>query len=130
MFRRKNFIIEKVNVTIRFLKMNNRSRRSRVRRKSKKIALYRISFLFKMARDSFDRAPELAQRYVNLARKIGMRYKVNLPKEYRWKICHNCKSYLHPGRTCRVRFQSKRESHIVITCFTCGKINRRPLRRR
>lgn len=103
-------------------------RRQRI--ENKRIARERIHILFSLAETASSQEPELAQRYVTLARKIGMRYKVNLPREHRWKICHNCKSYLHPGRTCRVRFQSKRESHIVITCFTCGENNRRPLRRK
>ena len=102
----------------------------RQRNENKRIARERIHILFTLAETMFSHEPELVQLYVTLARKIGMRYKVRLPREHRWKICHNCKSYLRPGRTCRVRFQSKRESHIVITCFMCGKSNRMPLRRK
>lgn len=102
----------------------------RQRNENKRIARERINILFTLAETRYSQDPELAQRYVTLARKIGMRYKVNVPREHRWKICHHCKSYLHPGRSCRVRFQSKREAHIVVTCFTCGKNNRKPLHRK
>jgi ribonuclease P protein subunit RPR2 len=102
----------------------------RQRNENKRIARERIHILFSLAETMYSQEPELAQRYVTLARKIGMRYKVKIPREHRWKICHSCKSYLHPGQTCRVRFQSRRESHLVITCFTCGESNRMPLHRK
>jgi ribonuclease P protein subunit RPR2 len=99
----------------------------RQRNENKRIAQERIRILFTLAETMYSQEPVLAQRYVTLARKIGMRYKVGAPREHRWKICHSCKSYLRPGQTCRVRFQSKREPHIVITCLNCGKNNRMPL---
>ncbi len=99
----------------------------RQRNENKRIARERIHILFNLAENMYSEDPSLAQRYVMLARKIGMRYKVGLPREHRWKVCHNCKGYLFPGGTCRVRFQSKREPHIVVTCLQCGTNNRMPL---
>jgi len=100
------------------------------RGENRRIALERIHILFKQAVEVFEKAPELAQRYVGLARKIGMRYKVRLPVEYRWMICKHCKCFLLPGKTGRTRVQQRREPHVVITCLSCGGYNRVPLKKR
>ena len=44
--------------------------RRRFRRENKRIALERISVLFNQAKEIFSKEPELAQYYVNLAKKI------------------------------------------------------------
>lgn len=92
--------------------------------RNKTIALERIQILFRQAIELFSKDQALAQRYVDLARKIGMHYKVRLPKKYRWMICKNCKKFLYPGKKCRTRIQQKREPHVVITCLSCGEHNR------
>lgn len=109
--------------------MKRRGSRHR-RRENRGIALERIHILFKQAIEIFEREPELAQRYVELARKIGMRYKVRLPVEYRWMVCKHCKSFLLPGKTSRTRIQQRREPHVVITCLSCGGYNRILLKKR
>lgn len=96
----------------------------------KQIALQRIRILFQLAKAVVHEDPRLAQRYVKVARRIAMATKVRLPKEYRRLICRHCKSFILPGVSCRVRTQTRREPHLVITCFTCGKHTRIPLRRR
>lgn len=100
------------------------------RREDRKIALERIHTLFKQAIEVFEREPELAQRYVELARKVGMRCKVRLPVEYRWMVCKHCKGFLLPGKSSRTRIQQRREPHVVITCLSCGGYNRIPLKKR
>jgi len=95
----------------------------------RKIALKRIKRLFELAKEMSHDDPELAQRYVNIARRIAMRARVRLPREYRRMICRKCKSFIIPGFNCRVRIQPRREPHIVITCFKCGAHMRIPLRR-
>ena len=110
--------------------MTRYKQRSRQRKENKIIALERISILFKMARKIFDREPELAQRYVNLARKIGMRYKVRIPVEFRMMMCKHCKTFLMPGKNCIFRIRPKRETHLVATCLVCGKHLRIPLKER
>lgn len=96
----------------------------------KQIALERIRILFQLAKEVVRKDPGLAQRYVEVARRIAMATKVRLPKEYRRLVCKHCKSFILPGVSCRVRTQTKREPHLVITCFTCGKHSRMLLRRR
>lgn len=100
--------------------MTRYKRRSAARRENRKIALERIILLFKRAREIFDREPELAQRYVDTARKIGMRYKVRIPAEFRRMICRHCKRFILLGKSCTVRVRQEREPHIVITCLYCG----------
>lgn len=97
---------------------------------TKQIALQRIRILFRLARETIREDPELAQRYVEIARKIAMRTRVRLPKEYRRQVCRRCKSFVLPGVNCHVRIQSRREPHVVVTCFNCGKHTRIPLKGR
>ena len=70
---------------------------------------------------------EMADRYVDMARRIGMRYNVRLPRALRRRFCRGCYRYLHPGVTSRTRFKRGR---LVTTCLRCGHISRIPLARR
>jgi len=96
----------------------------------KEIARQRISTLFRLAVETVNEAPDLAQRYVEIARKIAMRSRLRIPKEYRRLICRHCKSFIFPGVNCRVRIQPRREPHVVVTCLKCGKHTRIPLKDR
>jgi len=97
---------------------------------TKRIALKRVHILFGLAKEVIREDPELAQRYVQIARKIAMRTQLRLPKEYRRLICRKCKSFILPGVNCRIRIQQRREPHMVITCLNCGGHTRIPLKRR
>lgn len=97
---------------------------------TKRIAMARISQLFRMANEIFQRNPSLAQRYVSIARKIAMATTVPLPTEHRRQVCKHCKSFIVPGANCRVRIKQRREPHITITCLHCGLPTRIPLRKR
>jgi len=97
---------------------------------TRQIALERIRTLFRLAKETIHEDPRLAQRYVEIARKIAMRTKLRLPREYRRMICRHCKSFIFPGVNCRVRIQSRREPHVVVTCLVCGKHTRLPLKSR
>jgi len=88
----------------------------------KKIAKRRIEKLFIMAEEAaLSKKFNLADRYVELARKISMRYLVPIPKKFKRCFCKNCYSYVLPGKTARIRISN---SKIVIFCFNCGKISR------
>jgi len=97
---------------------------------ARRIALRRIQKLFRLAIKRIHTNPRLARRYVEIARRIAMRVRLHLPREYRHMVCRHCKSFILPGVNCRVRIQPKREAHIVITCLMCGGHMRIPLRRR
>jgi ribonuclease P protein subunit RPR2 len=96
----------------------------------KRIARQRIQTLFLLARETYHEDPSLAQRYVDIARKIAMAAKIRLPKEYRRQVCRHCKSFILPGVSCRVRIKQRREPHVVVTCLKCGKPMRIPLERK
>lgn len=95
-----------------------------------RIATQRIKALFFSARENIKNNPDLAQRYVDIARKVAMAARVRLPKKFRRQVCRKCKSFILPGINCQIRIKPKRESHIVITCFKCGKHTRIPLKRK
>jgi len=97
------------------------------KRRVRRIASERMKILLKMARENVKDNPDLAQRYTNLARELGMRFKIRIPQEYRRLICRHCKSFILPGVNCRVRLQRRREPHIVITCLNCGGHMRLPI---
>jgi ribonuclease P protein subunit RPR2 len=80
------------------------------------LARERITELFSLADAIFTEDSSLANRYVALARKMGMKYKVRIPPEFRSKHCKNCHVYLRPGVNSRVRLQ---EHKLVIYCQSC-----------
>lgn len=103
-----------------------RGRKGRRTKAMVDIAEIRINLLFSYARNealthNFDRA----NRYVELARKIGKRYNVRIPKVHKKRFCKHCYHYLLPSYNCKVRLQ---KSKIVITCFDCGKYMRIPFK--
>ncbi|RMF54348.1 ribonuclease P [Candidatus Woesearchaeota archaeon] len=87
------------------------------------LAKERIKELFMQAEKVWAEEPELSHRYVELARKISMKYKVKIPQSLKRKFCKKCHHFLFPGDNCRVRFRDKK---IVITCFDCKNIMRYP----
>jgi ribonuclease P protein subunit RPR2 len=97
---------------------------------TKQITLQRIHTLFSLAKEVIHENPELAQRYIQIARKIAMRTRMRLPKEYRSLVCRKCKRFILPGVNCRIRIQQRREPHMVITCLHCDGHSRIPLRGR
>jgi ribonuclease P protein subunit RPR2 len=89
-----------------------------------RIARERVSDLFGLAeREARGPHPELADRYVALARRIGMRYNVRLRREYRELYCRSCSAFWVEGRTVRTRLRSGCR---VRTCLRCGHQRRRP----
>jgi len=91
----------------------------------RKIALKRIKELFKQAALKFKKFPDYSNRYVTLARKIQMKYKVKMPKDLKRQFCKKCNTYLVPGSNCRVRVQNKK---IIYNCNSCKNFTRIPLK--
>ena len=88
------------------------------------IASERIDILFNLAEgEALAHNFRRANRYVELARKIGMRYNVRVPKRYRRRYCRHCHSYLLPSINCRFRVRGKK---IVVSCENCGGTMRMP----
>jgi len=90
-----------------------------------KIAKERIDILFNLAEKEFRKHQQRTKRYVELARKIGLRYNVRFSKVLKKRFCKNCNSLLKPGLSSKVRLDKKTKT-IVIRCLTCNKIYRHP----
>ncbi|MFC2134646.1 ribonuclease P protein component 4 [Bacteroidota bacterium] len=80
-----------------------------------------VDELFAQADAIFDKDSALADRYVDLARKTAMKFKLKLKSEYRRKFCKHCYKYLRAGVNCRVRTQFGK---LVYSCFSCKKFTR------
>ncbi|MFC1697624.1 ribonuclease P protein component 4 [Nanoarchaeota archaeon] len=88
-----------------------------------KIALERIIELFKQAKLMYKEDPKLSDRYVKLAWKIKLRYKIKMPANLKKQICKHCKAFLLPGKSARVRLTNKK---VVYYCSNCKKYMRHP----
>ena len=88
---------------------------------TKKIARERIGILFDQARESFHDHPERSNRYVELARKIAMRQRIRIDREFRRRFCQHCYVYLVPGNNMRVRVH---RGNVVVTCGVCNQKTR------
>lgn len=92
------------------------------------IAGERIHILFEAAEEEA-LAHRLARsdRYVELARKIGMRYNVRIPPRHKRRYCRHCHAYLLPSRNCRVRLRGRT---ITVHCDSCKRFSRIPYKPR
>jgi len=94
------------------------------RRKTVSIVNGNFDRLFSLAeKEALKHNMYRADRYVELARKIGMRYNVPIPAKYKKRLCKHCYSYLLPGVNARVRTG---RSKVIIFCENCKKYMRFP----
>ncbi|MCX8172725.1 MAG: ribonuclease P [Archaeoglobaceae archaeon] len=96
----------------------------REKRKEKEIALDRIVYLLERAEKFKNVDYELSRRYVELSRKIAMKYRVRIPRKFRIQFCKKC---LYPYKAGRFRVRVNK-SAIIITCLNCMHIRRFQLR--
>ena len=93
----------------------------------RRIAAERMTTLFRLAEtEALHRRMERARRYVDLARRIGMRYNVRVPSPFKRSFCKKCLAFLLPSVNARVRVGRGR---VVVTCTACGSIQRYPYER-
>lgn len=95
------------------------------KQQQKQIAKERIEILFNEAKKAFKNSPILSNRYITLARKISMKLKVSIPKEYKKLFCKKCYNFLQPGKTLRTRIKNKT---LIYYCTNCNHIQRYPLK--
>ncbi|MFW3145961.1 MAG: ribonuclease P protein component 4 [Thermoplasmatota archaeon] len=100
--------------------------RGKKRPLAREAALDRIETLYDLA-FRMARAGELdlARRYLTLAKRIGMRYTVRIPRELKRSTCRNCRAPLMPDLTSRIRIRNGRK---IVTCLECGHVSRYPFR--
>lgn len=103
------------------------SKRTKNDKKTQKtIAVQRIKKLFQLAeQQAYIHNMKLADRYVEIARKISMRCQVKIPIEYKQRFCKHCYSYLLPSVNSRYRIHDKR---FIIFCKNCQKYTRIPFK--
>ena len=92
--------------------------------KQKKIASERIEILLDQAKKTFKKSKSLANRYVFLARKLSMKYKVKIPRELKRLYCKHCYKFLSPKNK---RIKNKT---IIYHCPNCKKISRYPFNKK
>lgn len=106
---------------------------SKQRTRSKKpeyqlgIARERIEILMELAEKVLEKHPKRSQRYVELARKIGMRYNVRMTKEQKRGFCKKCNTILKPGVTSR---QKTEKGAVVVRCERCGTVRKYPFKQK
>lgn len=86
-----------------------------------RIARERIDRLFTEAAAAFSAHPERSHRYVQLARKIALRFRLRLPSSIKRRYCGYCLRYLHSGVNARVRTRNKK---LIVYCFHCKHYRR------
>src|SRR3989442_12091958 len=90
----------------------------------RRIALERMTTLFHLAEtEALQRHAGRARRYVELARRNGMRDNVRVPAPFRRPFCNKSLAFLLPPVSARVRVGQGR---VVVTCTTCGAVQRFP----
>jgi ribonuclease P protein subunit RPR2 len=97
--------------------------------KVRMIAKERIEKLFRLASECYSRDPVLADRYVELARRIGTKCQVRRPKRFKMYFCKECNSFLVPGANSRIRNRPDGKGKVIITCLKCETIKRYPMNR-
>ena len=96
----------------------------RKKSEERKIASERINVLFSLAEKyALQGKQQRANRYVQLAWKIGMRYNVQIPSNLKRRYCRRCHTYLRPGVNSRIRLTGDR---ITLSCENCGRQYRYP----
>ncbi len=95
----------------------------RIKKRIKAVAKQRIQELIKLAEKSIQEHPKRSNRYVEIANKIRLKYKIRVPGFKRTR-CKKCGAYLYPDKTLRIRLHRKR---LIYTCKNCGNIIRLPI---
>ena len=91
----------------------------------KEIAKERILILFENAISNARNNPELAQRQASIARKISMRFKIQMPWQIRSSFCKKCKKFIVPNISSKVRIGRSQVKSIRITCDFCNHTYRK-----
>lgn len=89
----------------------------------RKIALERIKTLFDLAERYYLSNKELSKRYLQIAKRISMKSNTPIPKKLKRKYCRKCYNFLIPGKSAKVRIDSKKKV-VEYTCLECGRIYR------
>jgi len=87
------------------------------------IAMQRCQYLLELAKQTWKNDKSLANRYVELARKVAMRHRLKLGRR---KFCKKCNAPFIAGETLKVRISSK-EKCVIWKCGECDNVLRFPI---
>ena len=91
-----------------------------------RIAEEHIGFLLDRAKKVAGENHGLANRYVTLARKVAMKFKIRLTSAQKRLFCKHCYRFMLPGKNLRVRVH---EHRIIYYCLDCKKFWRKPVKK-
>ncbi len=89
--------------------------------KTKTLAKSHVDSLFNQAEDQHAN-PSRGNRYISLARKIAMKFKLHLTSDQKRLFCKHCYKALYPGKNLRVRIHNHR---LIYYCLECKKFWRK-----
>tara|TARA_Y100000310_G_scaffold344954_1_gene460744 strand:+ start:1861 stop:2184 length:324 start_codon:yes stop_codon:yes gene_type:complete len=107
--------------------MGKRNKKALIHEKQKNIAKEKIKELFDLAKIKFKEEPKVSDRYVRVARRTAMKYRLRISYELKRKFCKYCYKYLVTGKNSRVRISNGKK---IIYCLECKKYNRIPIKRK
>ncbi len=90
---------------------------SRKHKKQQQLARQHITELFIQAKSA---DPLLAQRYVSLARRIGMKFRMRMLPEHKRQFCRSCDAFF-TSKNSRTRL---RNGMVVQYCLGCKQFQR------
>ncbi len=96
-----------------------------MRKSRNEICVERMNILIENAILNGRKNPKLAQQQAQLARKLSMRQKIRMPYQLRMNFCKECKNFLVPGLTSKIRLGGSSIKAIRITCYYCGHTYRK-----
>ena len=77
------------------------------------------------SQEVFKEDSNLSDKYVKLARRIAMKYKIRLTPELKKRFCKHCHKYLVHSVNCRVRLHKHR---LIYYCISCKHFMRHPIK--
>ena len=93
-----------------------------MKKNQRETAVERISLLFNKAdKVALEGDLDLADEHIMSARKISSKTNVSIPAHQKRKMCKYCYCYLLPGKTSKVRINSK-EKRVEVRCVKCDKM--------
>ena len=88
-----------------------------------RIANERIEILLGLARKNFVKHSNRSKRYVELARKIAMRYRIHMDRDLKNSFCKKCNTLMIPKKTMEASKDEKTKT-VIIKCKNCNYIHR------
>ena len=100
--------------------------RKRQKEEANEIAKDRIERLFFLAEKAAVESDfDSADRYVEMAWKIKLKFRIRLTSYQKRLFCKKCLKFLVDGKTGRYRTE---KGHLIIECKNCGDIRRIPIK--